>query len=105
MYCVQGLVYEGRGADMSAEKLAFARPGGGLSNRLKQTDVTLAEVVRAVQPTTLIGAAGVRGTFDQDVIQALMQVYYVCVLVYVPDISCLIWCRPCPYIVNLAFFI
>jgi malate dehydrogenase (oxaloacetate-decarboxylating) len=74
-----GLVHDGR-TDLDADKLAVARPAGGLAAdgfRDGYADgsetLTLGETVRALRPTILLGATGTPGTFDEALIGALAE--------------------------------
>lgn len=58
--------------DLSPEKATFAQDASRLG--LSSLKAPLAEVVAAVRPTALIGAAAVGGAFDERVIRALLKV-------------------------------
>ena len=59
----RGLVHAGR-TDLDAEKAAFASPSPD-----PDAPATLAEAVRSVRPTILIGTTGVAGTFTEAVVR------------------------------------
>lgn len=65
----KGLVEKGRG-DLSAEKAQYAQEA---NQKLKNLGRRLVDVIKYVQPTTLIGAAGVGKAFNQQVIEALCK--------------------------------
>ncbi len=69
-----GLVHDGR-ADLEPDKAPVARPAGRLAADGFTLDgdrpPSLVETVRALQPTILLGATGMPGTFGEEVIRAL----------------------------------
>ncbi|WP_320670551.1 NAD-dependent malic enzyme [Patulibacter defluvii] len=62
---VDGLLTEERG-DLSAEQRVYARPAGE-----PPAGATLAEVVRSVHPTALIGLSTAHGAFDEEVVREM----------------------------------
>ena len=67
----QGVVYEGRlDGKNTPEKAEFARKAGDMAGI--PSGATLADVVAAVKPTALIGAAAAQKPFTREVIQALV---------------------------------
>eukprot|EP00897_Mesotaenium_endlicherianum_P004739 jgi/Mesen1/4293/ME000022S03578 len=64
-----GLIYEGREAPISRRKRKYAR--GGFERGLPKSPASLESCVRSLEPTTLIGAAGVKGAFTPEVIHAM----------------------------------
>jgi malate dehydrogenase (oxaloacetate-decarboxylating)(NADP+) len=69
---VQGIVYEGRQQGrITPEKAEFMRPAGAAG--LAASCASLADAVRVIRPTALVGAAAVRGSFTRAVIEALVR--------------------------------
>ena len=79
MVDTHGLVHDGR-TDLDDDKRAVARPAAGLAAdgfRDGFADgsetLSLAETVRALRPTILLGATGTPGTFDEALIGAMAE--------------------------------
>jgi len=73
-WCVdeQGLLVDDMGASMDPYQATYARPVSELKGwRRDGAGIGLAEVVRRVQPTVLIGASAVTGAFTQEIIQQM----------------------------------
>lgn len=56
--------------DLTEGQKKYARPKGEFKKSLKD----LAEIVRAVKPTVLIGTSGVHGAFTEDAVRAMAEV-------------------------------
>jgi malate dehydrogenase (oxaloacetate-decarboxylating) len=72
----RGLVHNGR-SDLDADKASLARPASRLGAdgfALDRTAIpSLHDVVRVLQPTILLGATGMPGTFDEALIRTLAE--------------------------------
>ncbi len=66
----QGLVYEGRKeGQLTPQKAEFARSASEGERLAGRSGYAIADI----QPTTLIGASGRRGTFNQNVVSSLVK--------------------------------
>jgi malic enzyme len=79
MVDTHGLVHDAR-TDLDDDKREVARPAAGLDadgftdwSADRSTTPTLADTVRALRPTILLGATGTPGTFDEALIQSLAE--------------------------------
>jgi malic enzyme len=73
----RGLVHDGRAA-LDADKRSIARPAGrlpedGFAPSTPSRPPALAEVVRVLRPTVLLGATGMPGTFDEPLVRAMTE--------------------------------
>lgn len=67
-----GLLTEDMGGRLDARQAAYARPAAEVHGwRRKGRAISLAEVVRRVRPTMLIGASTVSGAFTQAIVQEM----------------------------------
>jgi malate dehydrogenase (oxaloacetate-decarboxylating) len=65
----KGLVHSGR-TDLEAAKLKYAQPAGRLADF---RHFTLSDVIRNVQPTTLIGTSGQAGAFSEEIVREMAE--------------------------------
>jgi len=73
----RGLVHDGR-TGLDDDKRSVARPFGvladeGFAPSTPSRPPTLAEVVRVLRPTVLLGATGMPGTFDEALIRSMSE--------------------------------
>ncbi|KAK9823686.1 hypothetical protein WJX72_004630 [[Myrmecia] bisecta] len=70
-YDSKGLVYQGRQERMTPQKEEFARPAEEAAKL--PSGGSLADLVAAVRPSALIGAAAKQGAFTFDLVRAMLQ--------------------------------
>ena len=66
---IPGLLVDNMGDRMRDHQLKYARPAAEVKRWTHQSPINLAEVVRQVRPTILIGTSTVAGAFTEDIVK------------------------------------
>jgi malate dehydrogenase (oxaloacetate-decarboxylating) len=66
---VSGLMVDNMGEQLRDHQLKYARPAGEVKRWAHQSPINLAEVVRQVRPTILIGTSTVAGAFTEAIVK------------------------------------